>query len=258
MRNPRLLASLAVITSGLLTAISLAAFPARATASHLSPAPRAVLVAYRLPEVFVTARAPLTWTVRPGQTLSLIAASAYGNVALWPALWWVNRKHVRNPDLILTGQVLVLSSWHPQAGWLDTAARAARGVAAVTARGTGGDGDTDGDTTDRPAAQSAPAQSAPVTVQAPASYGSVLSYGQLEALWMSASGPAWAASHAASIAECESGGRVYAYNPSGATGLWQILGAVIRGNLYNPFINALNAVAKFSASGDTFAQWVCQ
>ena len=74
---------------------------------------------------------------------------------------------------------------------------------------------------------------------------------------MSAGGPSWAAAHAASIAECESGGRAGAYNPSGATGIFQILGAVVPGNLYDPYVNALNAVAKFRASGNTFAQWVC-
>lgn len=84
------------------------------------------------------------------------------------------------------------------------------------------------------------------------------SFGQLEALWVSAGGPAWAEAHAAEIAICESGGRPDAYNPSGATGLWQILGSVVPGNLYDPMVNAENAVAKFKASGDTFAQWVCQ
>jgi hypothetical protein len=51
---------------------------------------------------------------------------------------------------------------------------------------------------------------------------------------------------------------VNAYNPSGATGLWQILGSVVPGSLYNAYVNALNAVAKFRASGQTFAQWVCK
>jgi hypothetical protein len=75
---------------------------------------------------------------------------------------------------------------------------------------------------------------------------------------VSAGGPSFAEAQAAQIAECESGGNPQAYNPSGATGLWQILGQVVPGNLYDPFVNALNAVSKFKASGDTFAQWVCQ
>lgn len=77
-------------------------------------------------------------------------------------------------------------------------------------------------------------------------------------LWLEAGGPAWAEIKAESIAYCESGYRTRAYNPSGATGLWQILGSVVPGNLDDPFVNAENAVAKFKASGDNFAQWVCQ
>jgi hypothetical protein len=104
------------------------------------------------------------------------------------------------------------------------------------------------------------AHAAPVQVpgRSYATSSGTYSYAGLEALWVSAGGPSWAASHAAEIAECESGGRTNAFNPSGATGLWQILGSVVPGNLYNAFTNALNAVAKFKASGDTFAQWVCQ
>lgn len=85
-----------------------------------------------------------------------------------------------------------------------------------------------------------------------------LSFGQLESLWVSAGGPSYAASAAASVAECESGGNPNAYNPSGASGLFQILGQVVPGNIFDPMVNALNAVAKFTASGDTWAQWVCQ
>jgi transglycosylase-like protein with SLT domain len=98
-----------------------------------------------------------------------------------------------------------------------------------------------------------PAASAPL----PASSG-IYSYGALEALWVSAGGPSWAEASAATIAECESGGNPRAYNPSGASGLFQILGQVVPGNIFDPYINALNAVSKFKASGDTFAQWVCQ
>jgi hypothetical protein len=47
-------------------------------------------------------------------------------------------------------------------------------------------------------------------------------------------------------------------NPDGAAGLWQILGQVVGGNLFDGLVNARNAVAKFTASGDTWAQWTCQ
>lgn len=98
----------------------------------------------------------------------------------------------------------------------------------------------------------------PAPVSTPRVTGGAYSYAALESLWVQAGGPSWAASNAASIALCESGGRWWAHNPSGATGLWQILGQVVAGDLYDPMVNAENAVSKFKSSHDTFAQWVCQ
>lgn len=78
----------------------------------------------------------------------------------------------------------------------------------------------------------------------------------LENLWTSAGGPGGMIAHiAAAIALAESGGNPRAYNPSGASGLWQILGQVVGGNIFNPFINALNAVKKFRDAGG-FSPWV--
>jgi hypothetical protein len=108
---------------------------------------------------------------------------------------------------------------------------------------------------ERRADQRAAAASGPAVAPPPS--GGAYSYPALENLWVSAGGPRWAASQAASIAECESHGNPQAHNPSGASGLWQILGQVVPGELFDPLVNAENAVAKFRASGDTFAQWVC-
>lgn len=102
------------------------------------------------------------------------------------------------------------------------------------------------------------AAAADVARAAPETLSGVLSFSGLESLWEEAGGPSWAAWDAATIAECESGGRQYAYNPSGASGYWQILGEVVPGNVYDPMTNAENAVAKFRGDGDTFAAWVCQ
>jgi len=79
--------------------------------------------------------------------------------------------------------------------------------------------------------------------------------GGLERLWMSAGGPARAAHIAAAIALAESGGNPRARNPSGASGLWQILGQVFPGNIFNPFINARNAVRKYYQAWG-FSPWV--
>jgi lysozyme-like protein len=84
------------------------------------------------------------------------------------------------------------------------------------------------------------------------------SHTQLEALWIAAGGPASQADTAAAIAQAESGGNVNAHNPSGATGLWQILGmpSGVSGSLYSPTVNAEAAVAKYTQAGSSFSPWV--
>ena len=81
-------------------------------------------------------------------------------------------------------------------------------------------------------------------------------YAQLEGLWINAGGPKSQASTAAAIAEAESSGNSTAQNPSGATGLWQILGNPFPGNALDPGTNARMAVAKFKAAGNSFTPWV--
>ena len=70
-------------------------------------------------------QAPDHYTVKAGDTLSSIARHEYGSAASWPALWWVNRHKVHNPQMIRVGQRLAVSSWHPRKAWLDRAALAA-------------------------------------------------------------------------------------------------------------------------------------
>ena len=78
---------------------------------------------------------PGHYTVKPGDTLSKIAHDVYGNSADWPALWWTNRHKVTNPDAIVVGQRLQLSTWHPRKAWLERAAMAASGpVASASAQ----------------------------------------------------------------------------------------------------------------------------
>lgn len=92
----------------------------------------------------------------------------------------------------------------------------------------------------------------------------IYTFSMLESVWIAAGGPGWAAYDMAMIAECESGGNTLAYNPSGASGLWQILGVPFPGNPFNGPTNALMAVAKFMApeypGGPAMGMrpWVCQ
>ena len=82
-------------------------------------------------------------------------------------------------------------------------------------------------------------------------------YAQLEQLWINAGGSKALAPTMAAIAEAESSGDSNAQNASGATGLWQILGAVYpadQPNLKNPTVNAKEAVAKYKTQG--LSAWV--
>lgn len=79
--------------------------------------------------------------------------------------------------------------------------------------------------------------------------GGIVSYGGLEGLWDQAGGTRSLAPLMAAIAEAESGGNPLAHNPSGASGLWQILGAPFPGNVYDPLTNARMAVWKYAHQG---------
>jgi LysM repeat protein len=72
---------------------------------------------------------PGSYTIRPGDTLSQVAARAYGSAADWPAIWWANRRQVPDPDLITAGQRLALPSSHQVPPWLARAALSATAAA---------------------------------------------------------------------------------------------------------------------------------
>jgi LysM repeat protein len=76
---------------------------------------------------------PGHYTVKPGDTLSKVARDVYGSQADWPALWWANRHKVANPDAIVVGQRLRLSTWHPRKAWIERAAMAASAPVAPVA-----------------------------------------------------------------------------------------------------------------------------
>jgi LysM repeat protein len=121
------------------------------------------------------------YTVRPGDTLSAIAARAYGSEADWPAVWWANKRQVPDPDLIIAGQRLALPASGRVPAWLARAALAATAAPAAPAPAVSAD--------PAPAVPADPAPAAP-PAQAAASPAPA-----------SASGVNWSA-----IAACESGG----------------------------------------------------
>jgi resuscitation-promoting factor RpfC len=134
-------------------------------------------------------QAPDHYTVKQGDTLSSIARHEYGGAGAWPALWWVNRHKVHNPEMIRVGQRLTLSSWHPRKAWLNRAA-----LSAVPA----------------PAPAPAVAAAGPAAVTQPASTST--------ATYSGGSG------YQACVIAAESGGNASAVNASsGAGGLYQFL-----------------------------------
>ena len=68
---------------------------------------------------------PASYTVQPGDSLSAIAAHAYGSGADWPAVWWANRHQVSNPDVIAAGLRLQLPASGQVPSWMARAALAA-------------------------------------------------------------------------------------------------------------------------------------
>jgi hypothetical protein len=137
-------------------------------AAGLAKAAIAVTISLHPAAAHQAHQAPAHYTVKAGDTLSSIARHEYGSARAWPALWWVNRHKVHNPQMIRVGQRLALSSWHPHKAWLDRAALAATPAPAPA-----------------PASAAAPAAGSTGTWSAPAPSGGVN----------------WSA-----IAACESGG----------------------------------------------------
>ena len=127
---------------------------------------------------------PGSHTIRPGDTLSQIAARAYGSGADWPAIWWANRHQIPNPDLITAGQRLALPSSLRVPPWLAHAAIAATTAARPAPAAPAG-------------AAAAPAAPAQASSPAPTSSG----------------GTNWSA-----IAACESGGNWTASTGNGFYG----------------------------------------
>jgi LysM repeat protein len=131
-----------------------------------------------------THHVPASYTVQQGDSLSAIAAHTYGKAADWPAVWWVNRHQVANPNLITAGQRLRLPTSGQVPAWMARAAQAAIPAPPPV-----------------PAAvsipQASPPGAAPVSTAAPASSG----------------GANWSA-----IAACESGGNWSASTGNGFYG----------------------------------------
>ena len=135
-------------------------------------------------------------TVKPGDTLSSISQRAYGKAADWPALWWINRGTVRNPNVIQAGQQLRVAG---RPAVTSAMIRAAMGAI--------------------PAPAPEPVSAAPTVSQSPAASGAPAAPAPAQASTYSGSG-----GFQSCVIQAESGGNPSAVNPSsGAGGLYQFL-----------------------------------
>ena len=72
---------------------------------------RALLAVFALAAVAATPTA--LHEVRPGETLTMIAALTLGDAALWPALYRANRDQIRDPARLYPGQKLEIPALSP-------------------------------------------------------------------------------------------------------------------------------------------------
>jgi LysM repeat protein len=165
-----------------------------------------------------------TYTVRPGDTLSSIAESFYGNPADWTWLYHVNSSVVHDPNIITAGEVLKVPSDPPG------------NAASYTPKH---------------------AKSTPATTltSSASSLSGTLSCSGLESLWEAAGGSSGEAFMAAEIAMAESGGNQYALSPTNDYGYWQINGSHGPAEAtFNPIGNAKAAIA-ISYDGTNWDAW---
>ena len=79
------------------------------------------------------AQGPVTYTVKAGDTLSVIAAHTYKDSGDWPAIWYANRRTVANPNVISVGEKLQLPASGKVSASVARAAEAAAGSSASSA-----------------------------------------------------------------------------------------------------------------------------
>jgi nucleoid-associated protein YgaU len=92
--------------------LSAAPVPAHHTAATASARPSGIATA-RLqsvtrPAVKRSPAVPATYTVKPGDTLSVIAERLYSSPRYWPVLYWANHSQISYANVIQVGQVLTV------------------------------------------------------------------------------------------------------------------------------------------------------
>ena len=206
---------------------ALVALPASANAAVRTPA-KATAVTEQVQQAQTTAvrhathSVTTTYTVRPGDTLSVISRHFYGTTSKWHWIYQANRAKISNPDSIFAGEKLTIPNHAPVA--TTYSAKHAKKPPTVLTSST-------------------------------SKLSGNLSCSGLEALWETAGGSRGEAFIAAEIAMAESGGRQFAHSPTNDFGYWQING--VHGPAmatYDPIGNAKAAIA-ISDNGNNWGAW---
>ena len=173
-----------------------------------------------------------TYTVRSGDTLSVVAQKFYGSGGEWPCLYKVNRPQISNPNTIFVGEILLVPYKLPTSGCQIPSSTTIETTAYVQ-----------------------PTVSETQTTSS-TSFGSTLGCAALMTIWKEAGGSSAEAFTAAEIAMAESGGRQYAVSPTDDYGLWQINMAAHGPTqaTFNEMGNARAAIA-ISDDGNNWTPW---
>ncbi|MDQ2816274.1 MAG: LysM peptidoglycan-binding domain-containing protein [Actinomycetota bacterium] len=168
-----------------------------------------------------------SYTVRSGDSLSMIAERLYGSAAHWQWIYEANRSKISDPNAIYVGESLTIPYRAP------STTSYIPGYAPKHAK---------------PKAKA-------VVLTSTTSLSGTLGCAGLETLWEEGGGSAAEAFTAAEIAMAESGGRQYALSPTNDYGYWQINGSHGPAQAtFNPLGNARAAVA-ISNDGNDWGPW---
>jgi LysM repeat protein len=213
----------AVAITGALVALPTAANASVRTPASATAATEQVQQAQTTAARHAAQSVTTTYTVRSGDTLSLIARHFYGTASKWNWIYQANRSKISNPNSIYAGEKLTIPNHAPV-----------------------------------PTAYNPKHAKKPVTTTLTTSTKKLsgnLSCSGLEALWVAAGGARSHAFIAAEIAMAESGGRQYAHSPTNDYGYFQINGGHgPRMATYDPIGNAKAAIA-ISSNGTNWRPW---